>query len=143
MYIDIDGACLCGYIRYEAKIDPERVRICHCTQCQAHSASAFRTGVLVGRKNFRLVSGEPKIYVKTAESGTPRAMAFCPECGTSIYGSTVEDPQVFSLRLGTARQRAELAPKAQIWARSAMPWLSALADIPRFDTMPDAPVAAP
>ncbi len=78
--------------------------------------------------------------MKTAESGTPRALAFCPECGTSIYGCSVIDPEVYSLRLGTARQRADLVPALQMWTRSAMPWLAALADIPAFSGA--APVAA-
>ncbi len=57
MHTDIDGACLCGYIRYEARIDRSKIRICHCTQCQEHSATAFRTGVLVDRANFRMLGG--------------------------------------------------------------------------------------
>ena len=55
---------------------------------------------------FSLRSGQPKIYVKTAESGAKRAQRFCPECGTSIYSAAVTDPQIFNIRLGTARQRA-------------------------------------
>jgi hypothetical protein len=42
----IDGRCHCGYITYEAEIDPEKVMICHCTDCQTLSGSAFRTVVL-------------------------------------------------------------------------------------------------
>jgi len=30
----IDGQCHCGLISYEAEIDPEKVMICHCTDCQ-------------------------------------------------------------------------------------------------------------
>lgn len=30
----IDGACRCGKIGYEAKVDPQDVAICHCTDCQ-------------------------------------------------------------------------------------------------------------
>ena len=39
----IDGGCHCGYIAYEAEVDPDKVRICHCTDCQTLSGSAFRT----------------------------------------------------------------------------------------------------
>lgn len=143
--MDIDGACLCGAIRYEATIDPTRIRICHCVQCQVQSASAFRYGVLVPSERFRLLSGTPKRYVKTAESGKPRALAFCAECGTSLYGTSPTDPKEYSLRLGTARQRAQLAPTVQIWAGEAMPWLSGLASMPRIEkqsgrpVVPDAP----
>ena len=39
----IDGGCHCGYITYEATIDSEQIGICHCTDCQTLSGSAFRT----------------------------------------------------------------------------------------------------
>lgn len=124
--MNIDGECLCGHVRYEATIKPEKVSICHCTQCQVNSSAPFRFGVMVRKENFRLLSGQLKTYVKTAESGNPRALTFCPECGTSIYGTGVDNQDVLSLRLGTARQRAELVPRTQVWCRSALPWLSQL-----------------
>jgi hypothetical protein len=37
----IDGACHCGSITYAAEIDPQTVAICHCTDCQTLSGSAF------------------------------------------------------------------------------------------------------
>jgi hypothetical protein len=132
----IDGGCHCGYITYEATIDPEQVGICHCTDCQTLSGGAFRTGVLAPKDGFRLVTGEPKIYVKTAESGAKRAQAFCPECGTPIYAAAVTDPQVFSIRTGTARQRAELVPKVQIWCRSALGWAMDMRSLKQFSQQP-------
>lgn len=125
-HMKIDGACLCGYLSYEASINPDRVAICRCTECQIHSASAYRIGVLVSKRNFRLLTGVPKIYVKTADNGNPRALAFCPECGTNLYGTGVDVQDVYSLRLGTARQRAQLTPKAQAWCRSRLPWVTNL-----------------
>jgi len=128
----IDGACHCGRITYEAEIDPERVILCHCTDCQTLSGTAFRTIVPVTAADFRL-SGEPKVYVKTAESGRKRAQAFCPDCGAPIYASAVgEAPKHYFLRLGTCRQRAELAPRKQIWARSAVPWLADIPGVPKL-----------
>ncbi len=57
----IDGGCHCGGITYEAEIDPEMVGICHCSDCQALSASAFRTILPVPEDSFEILSGEPKI----------------------------------------------------------------------------------
>ena len=128
----IDGACHCGNITYEAEIDPEKAGICHCTDCQTLSGSAFRMSVPAVKEAFTLSGGQPKIYIKTAESGTKRAQAFCPECGTSIYSAAVTDPQVFNIRLGTARQRAELRPKSQGWCRSALDWAMDLRSITQF-----------
>src|SRR5215469_15777196 len=115
----IDGTCHCGYISFEAEVDPQKVVVCHCTDCQTIGGTAFRTIAFSQEGTFKVLSGELKIYIKTAESGRKRTAAFCPECGTGIYGSSVGDgPKVHGIRLGTIRQKDELVPKKQIWARS-------------------------
>jgi len=48
----IDGACHCGYITYVAEVDPDKAGICHCTDCQTLSGSAFRTSVPRQRKRL-------------------------------------------------------------------------------------------
>ncbi|MBM4261072.1 MAG: GFA family protein [Deltaproteobacteria bacterium] len=128
----IDGACHCGNVTYTAEIDPEEVGICHCTDCQTLSGTAFRVSVAATRENFDL-KGTIKVYVKTAESGAKRAQGFCPECGTPIYATAAENPQVYNIRLGTAHQRDVLRPKAQGWYRSARSWVNDLPSIPRFE----------
>jgi hypothetical protein len=130
----IDGGCHCGNIRYEADIDPEKVIVCHCTDCQELSGTAFRTVVFVPEGQFNLLDGSLKTYVKTADSGNRRAMLFCPDCGTQIYASPVDgDDKILGLRVGTARQRAELRPKKQYWCGSAVDWISELNSIKRVE----------
>lgn len=130
----IDGGCHCGNITYEAEIDPENVGICHCTDCQTLSGSAFRTVALTREGTFALRSGEPKIYLKTAESGAKRQQAFCPECGTPIYSTSEDaDPKIHGIRVGTVRQREELVPKRQIWSRSGLHWLADLGSMQKND----------
>jgi hypothetical protein len=125
----IDGACHCGAISFTAEVDPTRVMVCHCTDCQVMSGSAFRAVIAVPVDNFEL-HGEPKRYVKVAESGNRRAQAFCPKCGTPLFATATENATWVSVRLGCVRQRAQLRPAAQIWQHSAMPWLSELASVP-------------
>jgi hypothetical protein len=133
----VDGGCHCGNIRYEAEVDPATVVICHCTDCQTLSGSAFRTVVPTKEGSFRLLSGVPKVYVKTGESGNRREQTFCPNCGTPIYSGPVGDgAKVVSLRVGTVRQRDQMVPTDQYWFRSAQAWLSALPTIKRRETQP-------
>ena len=133
----IDGACHCGAIRYEAEIDAAQVTICHCTDCQVLSGSAFRTVVPAAKASFRLLSGKLKIYVKTGDSGNQRTQSFCPECGTPIYSSPVtEDFPAYSLRVGPIRQRALLRPRVECFRRSALDWNPGLEGTRRFDAMP-------
>ena len=127
----IEGGCHCGHIKYEAEVDPATVSICHCTDCQTLTGSAFRVTVPARKEGFKLLTGQPKIYVKTAESGTQRAHGFCPECGTPIYATSVSDPQVYGIRVGTTRQRTELKPTKQTWCRSALGWVMNFAALPQ------------
>jgi len=131
----VDGSCHCGKITYEAEVDAEKVGLCHCTDCQTLTGSAFSLFVPVAKEEFRL-RGEPRIYLKTGESGNRRAQAFCPDCGSRIYASAEHDPQVFNLRIGTVRQRAALAPRTQLWCRSALPWVNALSSVQQHAKQP-------
>ena len=117
----IDGRCHCGAITFEAEVDPETTGICHCSDCQALTGTAFRVTVRAPAENF-VLGGKPTIYVKTADSGRKRAHAFCPTCGSPIYATSAENPTVYSLRLGTIRQRKEFVPRKMIWCGSALPW---------------------
>jgi len=131
----VDGTCHCGNIRFEAEIDPAKVVICHCTDCQTLSGSAFRTVAPTVAGTFRLLSGEPKIYLKTADSGNMREQAFCAECGTPIYSGPVGDgDRVLGLRVGVLRQRNQLKPGLRIWHRSSLGWLRDLASIETCET---------
>ena len=87
----IDGHCHCGAIAYEAEVDPASAKICHCTDCQTLSGSAFRTVVFTREGTFALRQGRLATYVKTAESGRKREQGFWPICGTSVY-STAQPP---------------------------------------------------
>ena len=129
----IDGSCHCGGIAYEADVDPAKVVICHCTDCQTLSGSAFRVVVPAKKEDFRLLRGSPKVYVKTAESGAQRLQAFCPECGTPIYSARPGDTPTYGLRVGAIRQRAELRPSSQLWCRSRLDWLPSLETTPQLE----------
>lgn len=129
--MQVDGSCHCGQVRYRAEIDCEKVVVCHCTDCQSLSGSAFRVVAFTREDAFTLEAGILKTYVKIAESGRERVQGFCPECGSAIYATSAGDgPKVYGLRVGTLRQRADLAPRRQVWCDSALPWLSTLTSLP-------------
>ncbi len=125
----INGSCHCGAITFTADIDPARVMVCHCTDCQILSGSPFRTVVAAPMASFSL-RGTPKSYVKVAQNGNRRAQMFCPDCGTPLYAAAPENPTSVIIRLGCVEQRAQLEPAVQIWQHSALPWLADLAVVP-------------
>ena len=104
----VDGRCHCGAIAYEAEVEPGSVNICHCLDCQTLTGSVFRANIRSLPGTFRITRGEPKLYIKTADSGARRAHAFCGNCGGPIYASDAVAPKTFSLRVGALSQRHEL-----------------------------------
>jgi hypothetical protein len=133
MQMKISGACHCGYITVEGEADPEKVSICHCTDCQTGTGSAFRVSIPIPGASFNM-TGVPTAYVKTtADSGNPRVQAFCPKCGSPIYSTTPGEGKQASymVRVGILAQRDQLAPKRQNWFRSARPWVTALGGLPK------------
>jgi len=125
----LDGACHCGLISFTAEVDPSRVMVCHCTDCQVFSGSPFRVVVPAAVASFHL-RGEPRHYVKVAESGSRRVQAFCGECGTPLFATAPENATQVIIRTGCVEQRAALEPVASIWCRSAQPWLAAIPGLP-------------
>ena len=134
----VEGACHCGYVTFTAEVDPDTAGVCHCTDCQAISGSAFRTTVRARPGTFALKSGAPTLYIKTtAESGTKREHAFCPRCGTSVYATSVGgEPRTYSLRFGTLKERDAIVPKRRIWMRSHVAWLDDLRTVPSHERQP-------
>jgi hypothetical protein len=129
--VKIHGACHCGAIAYEAQVDPERVAVCHCADCQSFSGAPFRASVPAPAQDFRIVRGAPNVYVKTAESGNRRAQGFCGDCGSPIYSADAQGPKAYMLRLGIVAERAALPPRRQIWCEAALPWARDLLDLPK------------
>jgi len=129
----IDGACACGAIKIEGEADPEKTQICHCTDCQTGTGTAFRVSIPVPGNTLKM-TGTPTLFVKTtADSGRPRVQAFCGKCGSPIYSTTPGDgvQPSYTVRVGILRQRDQLIPRRQNWYRSARSWVTGLAGIPK------------
>ena len=129
--MQIDGGCHCGAIRYEGRVSPKLVTICHCTDCQTISGAPYRVNVRILLANFQL-HGEPKRYMKIGASGEEVVTTFCGVCGSALY-SFKEGNDFVSLRVGGVSQRAQLAPTRQGFCGSASPWafdISGIAEVP-------------
>ena len=108
----VSGRCYCGQISFEAEIEPDKVRVCHCTDCQTLSGSAFRTNVPVVQGTFVLKKGEPKTFLKSADSGNRIVHAFCPGLRhADLFGRSGRAARLFAARRhpGSPRRTCSLA----------------------------------
>ena len=131
-----DGGCQCGALRYRVEGEPVGVGICHCTQCQKQSGSAFGMSCIVQKEAFRLLSGSPKTFTRTSDSGRPVVCAFCPDCGTRIYHETRWLDGVLNIKPGTFDDTSFLRPQPQIWTAKKQGWVELPSDIRSFEGQP-------
>ena len=109
----IDGQCHCGGVTYQAEIDPERVSICHCTDCQTLTGSPYRVTVICSGEQIRMTGKPPRTYAKVGDNGRIRVQHFCPDCGSPLFTSGEGDASDdWGIRWGSIRQRGKLSAEA-------------------------------
>ena len=137
--MQVTGSCHCGAIRFDADIHTQKVSVCHCTDCQQLTGTAFRLSVPAAAGSFHLLDGTPRVYLKKADSGRIREHGFCEICGTPLYATSPgPEPRVYNIRAGALpqAQRELLRPSRQIWYRSRLRWLPPITDAPAIDGDP-------
>jgi hypothetical protein len=131
----ISGGCLCGKVRYTAATEPMFVGLCHCSDCQIFTGSAFAV-VIALPKPAVTVSGVLKGFAKPGSSGKPIERLFCPECGASIMDEAQAMPGIVMIAGGTLDDKTWVKPKSQIYCASAQPWVQLGGDMERFEGIP-------
>jgi hypothetical protein len=119
------GGCHCGALRYRITAPPLRTYLCHCTDCQRLSGSAFGIGVVVCEDSFSL-NGSPRIVQRVLGSGKIGHRWTCSACGVWICGGPRMHPNTGVVqrivRGGTLDETKWLKPTMHMWTRSAQPW---------------------
>ena len=130
--LPIKGGCQCGQLRYELKAKPVVFYVCHCTNCQRHTSSAFGESLFAERSDVEF-SGRLARHEWTADSGNAREGLFCPDCGTRVWHGSV-GRTLGNIKAGTLDDTSWLVPAAHIWTRSKQPFVALPADTLTYET---------
>ena len=138
--IAVPGRCRCGRVKFVLREEPLSFYLCHCTDCQAESGSAFGQSMHVRREAIDSVEGAVQEHAYDGPRGVRSILTHCVECLTPLWGGRPDMPQVVGLNAGSLEDAAGLTPHGNMWTRSARPWV-ALAPGPRFEQQPEDPLA--
>lgn len=131
----LEGGCLCGSVRYRGEAEPAFIGVCHCTDCQRFTGSAFSTVIGVPTQALQ-VSGPLKTYTKAGDSGQPIHRRFCAQCGSGVLDEADAMPGLTMLSAGTLDDRSWVRPRAEIYCASAQSWVKLDGGLARFDKAP-------
>ncbi len=123
------GGCLCGQVRYEVTGDPLAVVLCHCTNCQKQSGSAFSIN-MIGVSDQIKLQGKLATYSDKSDSGDPVNRNFCQACGSPIYSEILAQDNLIALKVGSLDDPRGLEPQTQVWCISKQDWLSLDTEMP-------------
>jgi hypothetical protein len=85
MQLPLTGGCQCGSVRYQITANPLAVYVCHCTECQRQSGSAFALSLAVAREALVVVEGAPAVWRRELEGGRIIDCLFCGACGVRLF----------------------------------------------------------
>jgi hypothetical protein len=125
--LPITGGCQCGAVRYELNGTPVVSYICHCTECQKQSSSAFGQGLRVQNVDLT-ITGAYETCNHQGDSGNFVAGDFCPKCGTRLFHRRPEYSETRNIKAGTLDDTSWLKPAGHIWTASKQSWVNIPAD---------------
>jgi hypothetical protein len=116
------GGCACGAIRYACDVAPAAVFHCHCRDCQRSSGAPMATVAIVPRMGFSLLSGRPRSYAVTTNSGNTMRREFCGDCGSPLFLDLAARPDIWIIRATSFDDPGAFKPSMHVWTGSAQPW---------------------
>lgn len=136
MSTSYSGGCVCGAIRYEGSVESPIMANCHCRDCQRSSGGPFSAVLVVPAASLRLLHGEPKYHVVTADSGKLASRGFCPECGSPLFAKGEAAPDFIAIKAGSLDDSSWFKPMVDIWTASAQPWDYMNPELPKVPKAP-------
>jgi hypothetical protein len=133
----ISGHCLCGGVTYSVDAEPVVQAVCHCTDCQRQTGTAFSVVVGVPRAALTLEGSTLSSFTTTGEDhGTATERHFCSACGSPIVSFARAVPDMAFIKAGTLDDASWLAPAVEVWSRSAQPWVPQIEHSTRLERGP-------
>jgi len=136
MLVPFTGGCACGAIRYECTAEPLYMGNCHCRDCQRATGSAYFPAVGMATTAFRLTTGTPAVYEKSADSGHTMRRMFCAQCGSPVFLTNSARSNLAVLYAASLDDPSWVRPARDIYTASAQPWDHLDPALPKFPRMP-------
>jgi hypothetical protein len=105
--------------------DPFVVSICHCLACQRRTGSAFGMQAAFRRQQVE-VGGQFRDYTRVSDEtdSKPHAFHFCPECGSQVFYTEPEEPDLIVISVGSFADPAFPPPTEAGYTHRRHHWLT-------------------
>lgn len=141
--LPLHGGCMCGAVRFSVSRPLLGALYCHCKRCQQRTGTAFSVTALTEIGSLAVTDGDD--CIRTWDPGDGGWLkAFCATCGSQLYASDPQNPELVAVRMGSIDGDPGIRPLAHQFTRYAAVWQPIPDDgLPRFperlsaDAMPE------
>lgn len=129
MFQKLEGACLCGAVRYRVTAPPIDAAYCHCRICQKSAGAPVVAWLTSDVSSFAYTGEPPAIY----RSGLHSQREYCGRCGTQIAFRRIESPATVDVTIASLDDPSRVVPEYHIWRQSRLSWFELADTFPRHD----------
>jgi len=115
----MQGACLCGAVRFEIDGSHYKIYQCHCSLCRRQSGSSSNTATVVPNQSFRWLQGKVKISSWAKQTGF--RSDFCQVCGSPVPNPLRKLPYYW-IPLGLIEDDVKMEMAAHLCSSSKARW---------------------
>jgi hypothetical protein len=121
----VRGSCLCGVVRYEARLPFGKFVQCHCSRCRKASGSAFAANAYVAPDAFRWTNGETNVVRYDLPEARSFSTSFCGKCGSPVPHSTRSGREII-IPAGSLDDDPQVKPPINLHWDSRAEWSNSL-----------------
>jgi len=131
----VKGSCLCGEIKYQVELMPDKIFNCHCQFCRKAHGADYATMALAKASTLKVTDDGNNLKEHKNDIGGYRA--FCGNCGTRLMNYAPDKNMYFSVTLSTVDTPIDLKPAAHVNLESKAQWCVPYDGIASFDKIPE------
>lgn len=125
------GSCLCGAVRFSAKLLSKWVAHCHCTRCQRAHGAAFITWAGFEAPQVDVADPEGLLRWHVAAEGGSRG--FCSRCGSPMFFRSERWPGELHIARALFTDPIDREPQEHVYYETHVPWVSISDGLPRTE----------
>lgn len=120
----IQGACLCGRVRYRVRGPFDAFHLCHCSQCRRSTGSAHAANIFTSPDRLEWLSGEELVQRYTPDEPDVISKSFCRHCGSLVPYTSLKSGRLI-IPAGSLSDPPGITPDDNIFWRDRADWYDA------------------
>lgn len=127
---EVEGACLCGEVRFALSLPSRFCAHCHCPNCRRAHGAAFVTWAGFDKNQLRLLAGAGLLRSYLTDSGATRS--FCGQCGSPLFYEGPRWPGEVHVALASLKGPIDRQPAAHVYVDDRADWYPIHDALPQF-----------